>query len=186
MIRHTHEGLLTLTFPVIERRLLAYWQTDFRGSEVLRILLPQQASRIPLTHPACEPDTVGQCDAKTPTCPSAGLPTYHGADTILLFHFLLQLFETGFHSLMKWPQCFSDFVSMNPDPFSQKRNLKNIAVNTPYFLVNGLERGVHTRQKVALCAKCNCFVSKSNRESKSSAGTLPPKTKMLKLKSFVF
>ena len=104
----------------------------------------------------------------------------------MLFHFFLELFETGFHSLMKGPQCFCDFVSMNPDPFSQKWNLKNIAVNTPYFLVNGLERGAHTRQKAAPCAKCNGFVSKSNRESNSSAGTLPPETKMFKLKSFVF
>lgn len=106
---------------------------------------------IHLTHPACEPVTVGQCDAKTPTSPSPRRPTYHGPDAILLFHFLLQLFETGFHSLMKWPQCFCDFVSMNPDPFSQKWNLKNVAVNTPYFLVNGLERRAHQAESGTLC-----------------------------------
>ena len=50
---------------------------------------------------------------------------------------------------MKRPQCFCDFVSMDPDPFGQKWNLKNIPVDIPYLLFNDLKRAMYTRQKVA-------------------------------------
>ena len=38
---------------------------------------------------------------------------------------------------------------MNPDPFGQKGNLKNIPVDIPYLLLDGLGTAMHTRQKVA-------------------------------------
>lgn len=52
------------------------------------------------------------------------LATHHSPDTVLLFHFFLQLLEAGFHALVERPQGLSDFVSMNPDPLSQKWNLE--------------------------------------------------------------
>lgn len=62
-------------------------------------------------------------------------PTYHGPNAILLLHFLFQLLEAGFHALVEGPQRLRDLVPMNPDPFSQKRNLQNTRL---MFLISWL------------------------------------------------
>ena len=72
------------------------------------------------------------------------LPSYHDSDAVLFLHLFLQLFETGLHPLVEWPQRLRDFVSMDSDPFGQKRNLENTEVDIPYFLDNGLGRAMHT------------------------------------------
>lgn len=54
---------------------------------------------------------------------STGKSSYQRLYPILFLHLLPQLLKTRLHAVVKRPQCLCDLLSMDPNTFSQMRNL---------------------------------------------------------------